>query len=119
MLMWHKELWLIDHGAALYFHHSWDNWREQAQKPFVQIKDHVLLSRADSLDMVDAAFKTLLSDDHIRTITALIPDEWLTNERQFETPADHREAYTQFLISRIAVSANFVKEAQHARQTLI
>jgi len=46
MLIWHKELWLIDHGAALYFHHSWDNWEEQSLKPFVQIKDHVLLKNA-------------------------------------------------------------------------
>jgi hypothetical protein len=46
MLTWHKELWLIDHGAALYFHHSWHNWEEQAKKPFIQVKDHVLLSQA-------------------------------------------------------------------------
>src|SRR5689334_5178361 len=53
MLMWHKELWLIDHGASLYFHHSWDNWQEQAKRPFVQVKDHVLLPQADGLEKVD------------------------------------------------------------------
>src|SRR5580698_11611167 len=53
MLTWHKELWLIDHGAALYFHHSWDNWKEQAVRPFLQVKDHVLLSRATELELVD------------------------------------------------------------------
>ena len=54
MLMWHKELWLIDHGACLYFHHSWDNWQVQATKPFVQVKDHVLLPWASQLEDADA-----------------------------------------------------------------
>ena len=44
MLTWYRELWLIDHGAALYFHHGWDNWEEQAQRPFTPVKDHVLLA---------------------------------------------------------------------------
>src|SRR6201996_3317236 len=46
MLVWNKELWLIDHGASLFFHHSWDNWQQQALRPFTQVKDHVLLSKA-------------------------------------------------------------------------
>jgi hypothetical protein len=50
MLSWRNELWLIDHGAALYFHHSWQNWEEQSLKPFVQIKDHVLLSQAGEIE---------------------------------------------------------------------
>src|ERR1700749_1076785 len=57
MLVWHKELWLIDHGAALYFHHSWHNWEEQAKRPFVQVKDHVLLQHATELELVDSEFK--------------------------------------------------------------
>src|SRR6476661_1896310 len=54
MLMWHKELWLIDHGASLYFHHSWQNFEEQARRPFTQVKDHVLLPQASELDKIDA-----------------------------------------------------------------
>src|ERR1700748_3877814 len=80
MLVWHKELWLIDHGAALYFHHSWHNWLEQAKRPFVQVKDHVLLKQATELDEVDAAFKAILTDELIYSIVKLIPDEWLTGE---------------------------------------
>ena len=57
MLMWHKELWLIDHGAALFFHHTWHNWEEQSIKPFVQIKDHVLLPQASEIDEADAFMK--------------------------------------------------------------
>lgn len=66
MLMWHKELWLIDHGASLYFHHSWTTWQKHALSPFVQIKDHVLLPFADKLEEVDAEFKQLLTSDKIR-----------------------------------------------------
>jgi hypothetical protein len=117
MLTWHKELWLIDHGAALYFHHSWYNWEEHAKRPFVQIKDHVLLHRALELNEVDTEYKAILTDSFINDIVNLIPDEWLTGE--FETSAEHRAAYAHFLITRIANSAIFVNEAQHAQQNPI
>jgi hypothetical protein len=117
MLVWHKELWLIDHGAALYFHHSWYNWQEQAEKPFVQIKDHVLLPLATELELVDAEFKAILTDKLINDITNLVPEEWLTGE--FETAAEHRAAYVQFLTTRIVNSNIFVNEAQHARENII
>ena len=51
MLWWHKELWLIDHGACLYFHHNPQNWQEQALRPFTLIKDHVLLKQATELEV--------------------------------------------------------------------
>jgi hypothetical protein len=114
MLIWHKELWLIDHGAALYFHHSWHNWLEQAKKSFVQVKDHVLLAQAIELDIVDAEFRLILGADKIKAIVDLIPDEWLTGEDSFNTPQDYRDAYVQFLLTRIENSAIFIKEAQHA-----
>ncbi|ASU35866.1 HipA family kinase [Mucilaginibacter xinganensis] len=119
MLMWHKELWLIDHGAALYFHHSWQNWEEAAKKPFLQIKDHVLLQRATLLDEVDAEFRTILTDEVIRDIVNLVPDEWLTGELAFETPQHYRDAYAHFLITRIAHSDFFVKGAQNAAEAVI
>jgi hypothetical protein len=68
MLIWHKELWLIDHGAALYFHHSWDNWKEQAVRPFIQVKDHVLLPQATELELVDKEFKSILNEAIVRDI---------------------------------------------------
>lgn len=75
MLMWHKELWLIDHGASLYFQHSWTNWQQQALTPFVQIKDHVLLPFADQLKETDMAFRQLLTSDKIREIVNTVPDD--------------------------------------------
>jgi len=119
MLIWHRELWLIDHGAALYFHHSWHNWLEAAKKPFLQVKDHVLLSRATQLTEVDTAFKQILTDERIRAIVEVIPDEWLTGESSFETPAQYREAYIEFLTTRLEHSSIFVNEAQHAAENII
>jgi HipA-like protein len=119
MLIWNKELWLIDHGASLYFHHSWDNWEQQAIRPFTLIKDHVLLPRASRLKEVDAAFRKILTGDLIRTIVSLIPDEWLQGETHFASTDQHRQAYIQYLNTRIAHSEIFVKEAQHAGKATI
>ena len=119
MLMWHKELWLIDHGAALYFHHSWDNWQERALTPFSQIKDHVLLPYASRLEEVDAEFKQILTERKLREIVDTLPDDWLTWTEAGETTQDLREVYFQFLKERIRHSELFVKEAQNARKALI
>lgn len=119
MLIWHKELWLIDHGASLYFHHSWQNWEEQAKRPFVQVKDHVLLPLATELDLVDEQFRAILTPERIRSIVALIPDEWLTGESTFESPDQYRQAYIRYLLTRIENSDIFLKEAQHAAETLV
>lgn len=120
MLMWHKELWLIDHGASLYFHHAGYNWEEQAKRPFAQVKDHVLLPQATELESVDAAFKSILTPERIRGIVALIPDAWLaTPDTPFESVSEHRAVYANFLETRVAHSDIFIKAAQHARQALI
>lgn len=116
MLMWKKELWLIDHGASLYFHHNWGNWEEQAKRPFAQIKDHVLLPKATELQTVNETFSAILTPERIQTIVSLIPDSWLTGvESPFATAEEHRQAYATFLDNRIANSAIFVKGAQDAR----
>lgn len=119
MLIWHKELWLIDHGASLYFHHSWQNWEEQAKRPFVLIKDHVLLPWASELEKVNAEFLTTLTPELIQAVVALIPADWLSNESSFSSPEEHRQAYARFLQIRLENSEVFVKEAENARQSLI
>lgn len=119
MLLWHKELWLIDHGASMYFHHSWQNWEEQALRPFGLVKDHVLLSRASEIDEVNAVFKPVLTNDFITDVVNLVPDSWLVNDSPFATPAEHREAYIKYLTTRIANAEIFVKEIHHARENLI
>ena len=119
MLIWYKELWLIDFGASLYFHHSWHNWKEQATKPFLLVKDHVLLPFASELEKVNTELKTIFSKELIRNIISLIPDGWLEDEQEFNSVKEHREAYIEFLETRIAHSEIFVKEAKHAREAII
>jgi hypothetical protein len=119
MLIWHKELWLIDHGASFYFHHSWSNWEKHAKSPFALIKDHVLLPQASLLQETNIEFKSILTTDVIRNIVNLIPDAWLQWEENQEQPEAIREVYFQFLSTRLDHSEIFITEAQNARATLI
>lgn len=115
MLIWHKELWLIDHGACLYFHHSWNNWEQHAKSPFALIKDHVLLPQATLLKEVDAEYKALLTPEILEEIVNTIPLEWLQWEDTDETPEALRNVYLQFLQTRLNNSEIFVNQAQNAR----
>lgn len=119
MLIWHKELWIIDQGASLYFHHSWENWEKHALSPFTYIKDHVLLPYADKLDEVDVEFKKILTPEKIGEIVNLLPDEWLNWGGEKETPQDIRQTYFNFLSERLKHSYLFTKEIEHAREALI
>ena len=119
MLMWHKELWLIDHGASLYFHHSGQAWEEAAIRPFVPVKDHVLLQQAADLDLVDLEFRALLTPERIAGIVSLVPDEWLIDRSEEASPDERREVYVQFLTTRIANSDVFLNEAHYARKALV
>ncbi len=119
LLLWHRELWLIDHGAALYVHHTAPDW---AQKPgperrFPQIKDHVLLPRATELAAVAADCRARLTPALVEAIVALVPAEWLTEPDQ--TAAAQRAAYVQFLTSRLAHPDTFIQEADAARLALV
>jgi hypothetical protein len=117
MLLWHKELWLIDHGAALYVHHTGPQWVRSATRPFPSVKDHVLLPQATELATVDAECRVRLTPAVLTSIIATIPDEWLIEPDL--TPAEQRANYQQFLETRLAVSATFTQEADHARQALV
>jgi hypothetical protein len=119
MLLWHKELWLIDHGAALYFHHNWPTYKEQALNPFTHIKDHVLLAQANELETVDATMRNILTPQLIQSIVDCVPDEWLGNEDIFTSIREHRQAYIDFLNTRIVHSSTFINAAQHARAALV
>ncbi|MEN7547641.1 HipA family kinase [Rapidithrix thailandica] len=119
MLTWHKDLWLIDHGASFYFHHAWQDAEQHALRPFTYVKDHVLLPQATELEEVDAAFKAILTPEKIRELTALIPGEWLNGSPSFESAEEHRQAYAQYLETRISNSQVFIKEAYEARKAYI
>lgn len=119
MLIFHKELWLIDHGASFFFHHSWGDWQKAALSPFVYAKDHVLLSQASELEEADKELKLLLDDATIDEMVDEIPAEWLNWNTEEQTVDDIRNVYKQFLKLRRDNSHLFVKEAQHARKALI
>jgi hypothetical protein len=108
LLSWHRRLWLIDHGAALYFHHGSTDWLERSRDPFPQIKDHVLLPFAGALEEIDAALAARLTPDVLRDIVALVPDAWM------EGPAQ-RAAYIEYLTRRLEKPRAFVEEAIRAR----
>ena len=112
MLLWHKELWLIDHGAAFFYQHNWDGFLENAKNPFRQIKDHILLPFADEIEKADEELIEKLTPEVLRETVALVPDDW------FEQAAEQRAVYLEFLTNRLAGVREFVKEAIDARKAL-
>lgn len=118
MLWWHKQLFLIDHGAALYFHHTGSPYAERSRTPFTPIKDHVLLRAASQLQEADTLIKTRLNETLVRQIIDLIPADWL-NDPLYSSKDEHREAYVAYLLDRLASSHIFVEEALHARAQLV
>jgi hypothetical protein len=117
MLLWHRRLWLIDHGAALYFHHAWDAQGNFAAAPFALIKDHVLLKGASALAETDARMAALLTVERLAGIVALIPDAWLPDDPGFADKNAQREAYLNYFSQRIRGSSVFVQEAMRARSS--
>lgn len=115
MLMWHRKLWLIDHGAALYFHHTWTNYREKSRSTFQQIKDHILLPSATVLDDVDEIMAERLTPEVISDIVTLIPDAWLGTDSLFKSAEESRQAYADYLLRRLEPPRLFVEEAERAR----
>ena len=119
LLVWHRNIWLIDHGASLYFHHDWKDYMGRSRAPFTRIKDHALLSFADNLREADSAARTRLTAKVIQRVVELIPGAWLNGERRFASQAEHRQAYVAYLLNRLEASSLFVEEARHARTQLV
>jgi hypothetical protein len=115
MLMWHRRLHLIDHGAALYFHHNWDNYLGRSRGRFPQVKDHVLLPAASALEEADARLSALVTPGLVEELLALVPEVWLAGERRFAGAEAHRAAYVEYLLSRLQPPRDFVREAVDAR----
>ncbi len=116
MLMWRKDLWLIDHGAALYFHHGGHNWEQASKSVFSQVKDHVLLPWATEINEADAYGRSLLTENIIKEIVAQVPATWLTTDL---TEQEARGMYENFLNTRISQSAIFINQIEDARKALI
>ena len=117
MLMWHRRLWLIDHGSTLYFHHSpgWEAASARAWAPFPEIAQHVLLRHATMVEAVDEAMAGALTGDVIAGILEQVPDAWLTADGAALTAADARAAYGRYLRDRLAAPRPFLEEAARGR----
>ena len=114
LMVWHRKLYLIDHGAALYFHHDWENAGEACGKPFKLIRDHVLLPFASAIAEADAALTPVLTDAVIDAAVADIPESWLQNEPTFADTDSYRLAYSSYLKRRLQLREAFVQEAIRA-----
>ncbi|MGI4835664.1 MAG: HipA family kinase [Janthinobacterium lividum] len=120
LLVWHQQLWLIDHGAALYMHHTGPDWANSTKaRAFPQVRDHVLLLWASELTAADTLAHQRLTPLVLQNIVELLPDDWLQKADATRTPTAQRQAYYQFLSARLAASATFVTEADTARRVLI
>ena len=119
LMVWHEKLWLIDHGAALYFHHQWDGFMARSRGPFALIKDHVLLPFAAELEAADAAMSAALGPEVVAAVVALIPDDWLEPDPLFAGPEAQRAAYRDYLASRLQAPRAFALEALRARAAAV
>ena len=123
LLYWHNNLYLIDHGAALYFHHNWpadlESLEKAAESPFTPIRHHVLLRWANAIEKADQTAHAALSRAKFVEILESVPDDWLLPEPGFATPAAKRAGYVAYFTRRLDASANFVQEALRARTELV
>jgi len=115
LLNWNKELWLIDHGASLYFHHNWENWESHLNRTFPMVKNHVLLERAGELDQAAIAIQKMVQPQKIEEIVSAIPKDWLADESNTMQIGQIRDAYVSFLKAKLSNIQELAKEAIHAR----
>jgi hypothetical protein len=119
MLMWHRQLMLIDHGAALYFHHSWDDYLERSLDAFHRVKDHILLPFAASLRESDSKLGPRLTPALITKVVSMVPDAWLSGPSPFHSREQWRAAYIEYLVRRLGEPHLFLEEAIRARSLLV
>jgi hypothetical protein len=114
LMRWHGRLWLIDHGAALYFHHDWSR-PTRPREPFAPIRDHVLLPFAAALAAADERLAERLTPQTLEDIVQALPAAWLQDEPAFASAAALRRAYLDHLGERLLAPRAFVQEAERAR----
>jgi len=119
LLCWRRSLYLIDHGAALYFHHDWNDLETRARSRFPLIRDHVLLPWAAGLEDADVWLRPRLTRSVLEEILRQAPDEWLLPAHGAETPEAKRAGYVEYFLTRLEAAPLFVEEAQHARARLV
>jgi hypothetical protein len=119
LLFWHKTLYFIDHGAAIYFHHNWNDVDAAARSPFAPIRNHILLPWADRIEMADQTSRSVLGKEVLSGIVDSVPDAWLLPAPGFEEPSEKRSAYLHYFLQRLQNSSQFATEAIRAHAELI
>ncbi len=119
LLWWHGRPWLIDHGAALIFHHQWGEPAERAERagrPFAAIRDHVLLPRATALAAAHERLAARLDDSAVAGIVEALPDTWLQADSSLANPEAQREAYRQHFHHRLRQAGTWLPALQQAAE---
>jgi len=119
LLIWHRDLWLIDHGATLIFHHAWNDPLKSSRNAFVPIKDHVLLRWATQLREIDAELSAILTVEALERIVAMVPDAWLSEEPAFSTVDAHRQMYVDVLSQRLEEPRQWMEEGARVRESFV
>ncbi len=115
LLSWNNELWVIDNGASLYFHHNWNTWKDHLERTFPFVKDHVMLRQATALSQAAQEIREAIGPEVLREIVSKVPEDWLINDSDSMGPHEMREAYIQFITTKISMMDLLVKEAEDAR----
>ena len=117
LLVWHRQLYLIDHGAALYFHHNWQTMPQKIESPFADIAQHILLPWASEIKTAAAHAHARLSAEVFAQILEQVPTHWLETEANGLSAEEKRATYADFFARRLAASTIFEEEAirAHAR----
>lgn len=115
LLVWHGRPWLIDHGAALYIHHTWRDPDEHARRPFERIADHVLLPYAGSIEAADRRHAARIDPALLTELIAALPASWLPDDPTIGDADAQRAAYLRYLTRRLEPPRPFVEEADRAR----
>ncbi len=119
LLTWHDRLWLIDHGASLYFHHAWKGWQAASKRPFAAARDHVLLPFAGTIAETDAALVPCLTQEVLRGVVELVPEQWLREEPGFADAEAVRAAYVEFLSRRLEEPRGWVGTLEEAHEQAV
>ncbi len=119
LLVWHRKLYPIDHGAALYFHHDWPTMKNKIASPFAEIKHHILLPWAREIGTAARTAHERLTEAVVNDIVNLVPDQWLEAIPGGVNAAERRAGYVEFFTRRLASSAAFEEEATSAYNRLV
>lgn len=119
MLLWNRELWLIDQGASLYFHHSWSDWQKAAISPFPYVKDHALILHATRMEEADAEMRSRITPELIDAVVDAVPEDWLAASGTPASVDEQRDVYRNFLKTRLSNSKIFVDNAVRTRKSLV